>query len=476
MGALELRLLRQCGRTDGLGGVLPSPSASAAPATGGAAADAAVSHPHLDVAAAFGSHTQNETALAASGATGTLCAGYNDSYHLLTGGEGFSGFSRSADGGATWEDRGALGADSAGGPSLAWRQADGRFYYAALHAGGIGLWRSADDCGGFTFAGLLPGGGSGDQQRLLADNSPASPRYGRLYAVFTDFASGRIVAVSSGDGGATWSPAAAVSPSGEIVQSAWPALAENGELYVAWLRWQSFPDGPIGIRVARSGDGGATFAPLVPPLESGAVPRDEEASAACGRPALAGPLRHLPAPQLALGAGGALHLVYSRDPDGAGGDVSEVFYRRSGDGGASWDEELRLAGDRTGRDQFSPALAAAGRNVAVSWYDRRRDPANLEVDRFQRLSADGGASFFPEARLSDAAAPIRLDPDLPTCYHGDYDQQLFAADHAVVLWADDRRVQDGHHDADVYAERVPAPLFGDGFESGGTSAWSATVP
>ncbi len=477
LGDLELRLERLCGRSSGHRAA-PEPSPAATLGIAGAGSnDAAVNAPELDTGALFGSHTQSETTLASSLATGTLCAGYNDSYHLITQDAGFAGFSRSSDGGASWEDRGALGSESAGGPSLVWRRSDGSFYYASLHTGGIGLWRSSDDCRTFSFAGLVPGGGSGDKQQLAIDNTPASPRYGRLYAVFTDFASGRIVATFSSTGGASWSAPVALSPVGEIVQNPWPAVAPNGDLYVAWVRWQSFPDGPIGLQLAKSSDGGASFVPLASPLSGAAPPRDAAASANCGRPALAGPWRHLPAVQLAAGSGGLLHASYGYDPDGLdGGDTADVFYRRSRDGGVSWDAELKMASEPGGRDQFSPSLAAEGRQVSISWYDRRHDPANLQIDRYQRSSYDGGASWGREARLSDVSSPIRLDPDLPTCYHGDYDRQLIAADRAIVLWSDDRNVQDGHADADVYSEIVAVPLFGDGFESGDTAAWSAVSP
>ncbi len=47
---------------------------------------------------------------------------------------------------------------------------------------------------------------------------------------------------------------------------------------------------------------------------------------------------------------------------------------------------------------------------------------------------------------------------------------------AVAGWSDDRRVQDGHQDADVYAGKIAMPFFGDGFESGTTGGWSAVVP
>ena len=475
MGPLLVRLQRACGLGGDQARGRGAPGLAASSAGG---ADAAVNDPAVDLMATGLSHTQHETALARSPATGTLCAGYNDTYHLITEDRGFSGFSRSLDGGLSWLDGGALGEGSGGGPSLVWRQTDGRFYYAALHTDGVGLWRSNDDCASFLFAGLVHSGTSDDKARLVADNHPASPGFGRLYLVFTDFSNGRIFATSSADGGAGWSAPVAISAAGVVVQSAWPAVAPNGDLFVAYTRWQSFPAGPITIEIARSANGAASFSPASPPLASGAVPRDAGATASCGRAALAGNLRYLPAAQLAAADDGALHVVYSYDPDGQdSGDVVDVFYRRSLDGGATWSPQLRVNDDGGSRDQFSPALALGGnRLITISWYDRRLDPGNLLVDRYARQSLDGGLSFGPGTRLSEVSSPIRLDPELPSCFHGDYDQQVAGPGHVVYLWSDDRNIQDGHRDADVYGDRLEAPLFGDGFESGGISAWSFSLP
>ncbi len=54
--------------------------------------------------------------MAVNEVTGTVCAGYNDSVHYFVSGEGFTGFSRSTDSGATFVDQGALGAGSGGDP------------------------------------------------------------------------------------------------------------------------------------------------------------------------------------------------------------------------------------------------------------------------------------------------------------------------------------------------------------------------
>jgi hypothetical protein len=81
--------------------------------------------------------------------------------------------------------------------------------------------------------------------------------------------------------------------------------------------------------------------------------------------------------------------------------------------------------------------------------------------------------------VSDVQSPIYLDPNLATCCHGDYDQQVQDDDGRVYLqWSDDRNSQDGHADPDAWFERNPpaVPLFADGFESGNLTAWSRWLP
>ena len=166
--------------------------------------DLNVSNPSGDTGT---TRTQSETSIERNPITGTLCSAYNDSYHGVTAGLGFSGYSRSTDGGNTWVDRGALSGDDSGDPSLVWRRVDGKFYYAALRNGGLGLYRSDDDCQTFVFVSQIASG-SDDKEIMAIDNDPASPFYGRIYIVWTDFGSGsRIYSIHSSDAGATWSSA-----------------------------------------------------------------------------------------------------------------------------------------------------------------------------------------------------------------------------------------------------------------------------
>lgn len=466
MDGLLYKLIQLCGRQDLLDGATrnaePETAVPVAEPEGQTAlarsreADALVNAPAGDTAPAGQSHTQGESAMARSEFTGTLCAGYNDSYHALTANEGFTGFSRSTDGGVSWLDRGPLDKDSLGDPALVWRKVDGHFYFAALHTNGLGLWKSTDDCQSFSFVGMIHTGISDDKELMAVDNNPASPHFGKLHLVWTNFDTGQIFATVSADGGAAWSTPVALSTNGDPVQGAWPTVAADGTVYASWVRWMTYPEGPLDIEVAKSTNGGVSWSRVAQPMTAGTVPRDSSATFDCSRDALNGKIRYLPSPQIAAGPGGLLHVVYSRDPDGVdNGDVIDIYYRRSTDGGSTWGTEVRLNDDATTRDQFFPSLALGTENaVSVSWYDRRLDPNNLLIDRYQRLSYDGGATWQPSTRLTDVSSPVRIDTELATCYHGDYDQHLMTPTHAVVVWSDDRNVQSGHNDADVFTDRV----------------------
>ena len=452
MDGLLLRLIIQCGRQDLLGQVPPEPAAETGPGEPDAGGvDVLVNNPGGDSGA---SRTQSETSLAVNEVTGTMCSGYNDSYHGVTQGTGYTGFSRSTDGGATFTDRGSLNDPiSYGDPSMVWRRIDGYFYFATLHGSGLGIYRSTDDCTTFSFLGMIHSGSSDDKELLAVDNNPASPYYGRLYCAWTDFGAGQVIRSTYSDNGTTWSSPVTLN-SGSNPQGAWPAIAPNGDVYVSWAN--GLFTGTMNIEVARSTNGGASYSLVTPPAASKTEPREAAATGSCGRPSLRGNIRYLPSPQIAVGPDGVVHVVYSYDPDGYNtGDVVDAFYRRSTDNGATWGTEVRLNTDATTRDQFFPTISiGAGNIVSTTWYDRREDANNTLFKYYQRFSFDGGVTWEPDEAVSDVASSVVLDPNLATCYHGDYDTQIQTETHAVPQWSDDR-TQASQTDPNVYVDLLP---------------------
>lgn len=432
------------------------------------------------------SSTQNETSIARSAVTGTLCSGFNDSYEYYGtgGGGGFTGFARSTNGGATWQDRGAVGATSLGDPSLIWRRRDGFFYLATLESGGaLSIWRSTDDC--FTFTKLsVPSTGNDDKEILAVDNNPASAHYGNIYMVWTDFGvtGTPIRAMRSTDGGVTWSAAVNLSAAG-TVQGAWPAVAPNGTVYVAWLRYASWPSGNITVEVARSTNGGVSYTAVTSPLSNAVSPRASAASTTCGRPALNGNIRYLASPQITVTSDGALHVIYAYDPDGFNaGDVVNVYYRRSTDGGTTWGPQVQL-NDVSTNDQYFGTIQSDGLRLVAGWYDRRNDASNIRQDYYKRVSTDAGVTWGPNVRVTDVNSPLNFDPGTASCYHGDYDQSVVIGSGEVMQWADDRNLVGTRNDADVWSDATSAvPDFSVScspasltVQRGGSAATTCTV-
>jgi len=121
----------------------------------------------------------------------------------------------------------------------------------------------------------------------------------------------------------------------------------------------------------------------------------------------------------------------------------EIYYRRSKDGGGTWEPRVRLTDDRIGDSRF-PVVAEGNGVVHVVWWDDRDDttgshrgyppidPAeghNFEV--YYKRSLDGGDTWESDARLTHDAA-VGADPTV-----------VAQGDDVYVAWQDNR---DGNYE------------------------------
>jgi hypothetical protein len=117
----------------------------------------------------------------------------------------------------------------------------------------------------------------------------------------------------------------------------------------------------------------------------------------------------MPPASLAADANGAVSVAWH---DATEGDW-DVWYRHSPDGGATWQERLRLNDDApgTGLHQSLPAVSVApdGRIDAI-FYDRRNDPLNIRKEVFYTHSSDGGRTFAPNQVLTRSSFDSRIGP------------------------------------------------------------------
>lgn len=422
----------------------------------------------------FSGAVQSETSTAWCGKAAVV--GFNDSGSFWEtggfspiGGQSFNGYSVSADGGATFTDKGfpsvgPAGTFMVGDPVLACT-GPANFLYASLYEDGsvpgpsgygysdISLSTSTD--GGNTFS--APAAAIAKDAYYHFLDKPwmtvdlANPK--TIYVTYTDFdGSGTsatcgksfrtaIELVSSIDGGTTWSAPIVVQEvcGNPFVQGSQVAVAPvTGKVYVAWESFASdFYTRELDI--ANSTDGGATFSA---PTKVSAVDAVGDGDLFFG---IQGFIRNFEFPSLTIGKGkkntGVLYITWN-DGDNRVKDAwvgfiktvfglgdgkygfSDVLFTSSANGGAMWSAPVVVNKNRSNHDNYQPGVATdrAGA-IAVCWYDRRRDPNNFLIDRFCGESTNGGASWT-NTKLTplNYASVVNQDLLIARNYMGDYDQ------------------------------------------------------
>jgi hypothetical protein len=262
------------------------------------------------------------------------------------------------------------------------------------------------------------------------------------------------------DGGQTWGPQRLFTPGNATPvdsQFSMPAfLPRGGETDVAVI-WAEMMDSALPaeanaslpVRVAytegRRAAGGTVFAPALSGFTINPVKAGPDRDGT-------GPsfFRVSSYPVLAVDAtsgehSGRRYVVWADQPGPGDSDV-DVLLRHSDDG-RTWSAPVRFNDDpRTPEphDQIMPWIAVDPRGgVHVAWADRRNDPENRLLDIYYAYSADGGATFAPNVRVSERS----FDGDLG--HHqsggpfiGDYIGLSATEVSAVVFWADTRHADE----------------------------------
>lgn len=97
-------------------------------------------------------------------------------------------------------------------------------------------------------------------------------------------------------------------------------------------------------------------------------------------------------PSIAV-SGQNVHVVWGDSRNG----YDEIYYKNSPDGGISWGSDIRLT--NIPATSSNPCVAVSGSIVHVTWQDRRDD---WEI--YYKRSSDGGASWGADTRLTNNAA------------------------------------------------------------------------
>ena len=363
-----------------------------------------------------------------------------------------------------------------------------------------------------------------DTHRYLPDGTTLNPNFGNLYAVWSRYypmgqypgepdgrtGSNIMFAVSS-DGGATWQlrleshPDESADPITVIYNKGYfSADFAEGVGLENWSHVTVGPEGDIYVShflggqfaVHHSTNAGLSFA-HPDPATNALFPFG------ANFPAVPGPLssnffrlqtvRAIVADPLRPGHVYVAETNPAKDPQGNTRDEDEIIFARSTDYGLTWQKTFTVgtnvnanvindendgssptgAADDVAAGQVLPRLFADGDgNLAVIWYDTRRDPLGHRLDVFGAISTDGGLTFGPNFRVSDAS--FDADEGMftdgrgnPTRYLGDFLGLALGNHTAYAVWADTR---DGNQDIEFarFLVNPPPPPLNDRYENNDT--------
>ncbi len=255
-------------------------------------------------------------------------------------------------------------------------------------------------------------GESADKPYLTTWDVPATPHraaHAVVAIVWTrslPAEASQIMIARSQDGGRTFAPAQVIYTSAGPNLGALPAAGPHGALYVAWetfTKRSARTPKHIHIEVARSFDGGVTFSHPV------SLPSTWDLPTMLPN----GNLRVFAMPALAVDAAtGTVYVAWARArlaaPGTYVGMAADVVLSRSRDGGVTWSAPVAL-NDSPAGDRFMPSLALLpGGVLAAIFYDRRVDGRAFDVYLAGVRDFGSRLALYPNRRLTQRSSPVTL--------------------------------------------------------------------
>jgi hypothetical protein len=302
--------------------------------------------------------------------------------------------------GASWQESQPFtllaGWDGISDPALVW-DSQGNVYLVALPFPatngtlGIAVYKSSD--GGLTWGNpnVIHSSTGDDKQWAASDLHASSPYYGRVYAAWDDGSVLRFARTS--DQGATWR-GVGQTPIGQTslaTDSFSPeiSVAPNGDVFIVY--WNRYSQGTKQLKFLKSTDGGETFsapqvvATPITDLES-VLPKTSGWSHFPGST-----FRVLTVATGCAGANGEILVAWADAREQyQGKPVSRIYYRRSPDGGTTWDGPL------SGQPLLSATVDPAVTDSAMHDFHPQiiGAPSSNSPTPFNAMSAAIGCAFY----------------------------------------------------------------------------------
>ena len=301
----------------------------------------------------------------------------------------------SSDGGKTWSAPRALSpsTERQDDPQIVVDPADGRTVYTSfMQNNKSSQYVARSDDFGTTWRTVLV-----EPLQRGTDKDILAARAGNVYLVY--HTQQKIFASVSHDGGATWSTDNLVGTTNSTLGVSLPsggAIDSKGNAYFAWngVNNPGQAKGTKNLYVTRTTDGGATWTTSLVDVSDPALQ--------CGCPGW-----DYWGPQMALAVDANDRIYVLWGAAHASGGLERMYFAHSSDGGATWSPRTDVSVAPAGTDNLFPALAARGDgDVRIAWMDDRNgfdtgnDDQNGRWNVYYRSSADGGATWSAEAKLS----------------------------------------------------------------------------
>lgn len=195
-----------------------------------------------------------------------------------------------------------------------------------------------------------------------------------IYAVWKDSrysSSGDIYFRRSTNAGTSW--ISEIAFANNEIQAINPSIASL--LSTLHVVWEDYRDGNAEIYYRRSTNGGANWG------------SDVRLSNAAGFSEF---------PAVAVSADGSVHVVWRDDRNGSGN--TEIYYKRSTNGGLTWGSEVRLTNNSSSTGY--PSIVTNGLGVHIAFSDYRTGNEEL----YHKRSTDNGTTWLEEFRITTNSA------------------------------------------------------------------------
>jgi photosystem II stability/assembly factor-like uncharacterized protein len=380
-----------------------------------------------------------------------MSANPNNPLQILFGvnGSGGSTWRHTEDGGLTWATQNPPGTNS-GDPWTAYDSL-GNAYIQFLQSSNNPVWKSTNN--GVTWSGGVPSAPGGDRNTMAVDQTNG-PYGGYVYAgawFLNNTDSCRFARSTNNGASFTVTLTTPNTTPGNMIAVGANVLGgqniQGGCVYFVSITGPNPPGAPSTYNFFRSTNGGASFNSMSSLTVAGWVGTQNTAGRLTINNARTRPYPMIAADNSNGPYRGRLYLAYASNEPAGNGNKPDIFIQYSTDQGATWTPRSQRINDNVNPEttnEWFPLIWCdknTGRLYA-KWYDMRDDPTNQRANVYATFSDDGGQTFVPNTKLTNAdmAYPgIACAPN-SNCYRGDYDCITSAGDVALAVWTDFRNL------------------------------------